>query len=98
MQATNEQILRKTQNNRPEKYHKNYFNHYKDIFKKQWEMINSLLGSEIFRKDHIKLKDNDGNIISSKSEVAEKFNDYQKFSIRRDSAVFYKALMLAVCI
>ena len=52
-----------------QKYHKKYFDQYKDNSKNQWEMINILLGRKLFRKNHIKLRDNDGNIISSTKEV-----------------------------
>ena len=39
-------------------------------------MMNSLLNRKIKQHDTIKLKDKDGNVISSQREVAEKFNNY----------------------
>ena len=58
------------------KHTKKYFDDYKDNSKKQWEMINNLLGRKIYRNDCVRLKGDNGRIISKDTEVAEKFNDY----------------------
>ena len=60
-----------------QKYYKKFFDQHHDNSKKQWQMINSLLNRSSSRKDTtIKLKDKDGNIVSSNSHVAEMFNEY----------------------
>ena len=59
-----------------EKYYKKYFDQYKDNSKKQWQMINNVLGRKVYHKEAIKLKDDEGSLISSSSHVAEKFNDF----------------------
>ena len=58
------------------KYYNKYFDQYKDNSKKQWQMINNVLGRKVYHKETIKLKDGDGNTISSGNAVAEKFNDF----------------------
>ena len=59
-----------------DKYHKAYFDKYKDNSKKQWEMINRLLNRNKKKFEKIKLKGSNGQLITSSSAVAGKFNDY----------------------
>ena len=59
-----------------EKHTKKYFEQHKDNSKKQWEMINKLLGRKIYRNEHLRVKDGNGNILSKNIDVAEKFNEY----------------------
>ena len=59
-----------------DKYHKNYFEQYKENSKKQWQMINSLLNRKNKKSGPIKLQDGEGTSISNPNLVAEKFNDY----------------------
>ena len=58
------------------KYYQKYFNTYKNCSKKQWNMINNLLNRKPKCNSVIKLKDINGNLISSNKEVASKFNEY----------------------
>ncbi len=59
------------------KYYKKYFDQHKENSKKQWQMINSLLNrTKSHKNSTIKLKDSDGNGVSSNSKVAEMFNEY----------------------
>lgn len=59
-----------------DKYHRKYFDQYKDNSKKQWHIINTLLNRKSNRADPIKLHDDNGTLLKSSSEVAEKFNNY----------------------
>ena len=59
-----------------DKYHKKYFETYKDCSKKQWSMINNLLNRKAKSKNSIKLTDSSNTIISSDTGVANAFNDY----------------------
>ncbi len=59
-----------------QKYYKNYFDQHKCNSKKQWQMINSLLNRNKSRSGPIKLKDENGRILSTGTDVATKFNDY----------------------
>ncbi|MCP4491665.1 MAG: hypothetical protein GY820_30820, partial [Gammaproteobacteria bacterium] len=59
-----------------DKYHKKYFDQYKNNSKKQWEMINNLLNRKSKRAGTIKLKDSQGNTLSTSKDVSEKFNTY----------------------
>ncbi len=59
-----------------EKYYKKYFDQHKENSKKQWQMINSLLNRNKSRRGPIKLKDENGRILSTSLDVATKFNDY----------------------
>ena len=59
-----------------DKYFKKYFETHKDNSKKQWQMINNLLNRKVKSREHIKLKNLDGTISSSSSDVASKFNEY----------------------
>ncbi len=59
-----------------ERYYKKFFNEHKENSKKQWEMISSLLNRKPRRSGPIKLKDSNGNISNTSTDVAEKFNEY----------------------
>ena len=59
-----------------ERYYKKYFEQYKNNSKKQWQIMNSLLGRKIYRKESIRLKDCNGNILSNSNDVSENFNNY----------------------
>ena len=59
-----------------DKYYKKYFDQYKNNSKKQWQMINNLLNRKSKRAGTIKLKDSQGNILSTNKDVSEKFNTY----------------------
>ena len=59
-----------------EKYYKKYFERYSNCSRKQWQMINKLLNRKGKTSNSTKLKDYNGNIISTSLDVAEKFNDY----------------------
>lgn len=59
------------------KYHKSYFEKYKDNSRKQWQMINGLLnrnkkGSSMINK----VLDPEGNCITNGDKIAENFNEY----------------------
>ena len=59
------------------KYHKSYFEKYKDNSRKQWQMINDLLNRKTKGKGSInKLIDTDGNIKTKSDEISECFNKY----------------------
>ena len=58
------------------KYYNKFFVQHKENSKKQWQMINGLLNRNSAKTGPIKLSDDDGNMISTPSAVAEKFNDY----------------------
>ena len=57
-------------------YYTNFFNKYSDCSKKQWLMINNLMGRSKTRNSKITLKDSNGNTTKDPAAVAEKFNDY----------------------
>ena len=57
-------------------YYDKFFAQHKENSKKQWQMINGLLNRKSANTGPIKLSDDDGNMISTPSAVAEKFNDY----------------------
>ena len=59
-----------------DKYHKKYFEEYRDNSRKKWSMINSLLNRKNKKSGTIKLKDSDGKVISNRNSVAESFNEY----------------------
>ncbi len=59
-----------------DKYHKQQFEKYKDNSKKQWQMINNLLGRKSRFNAKIRLQDSDGNIKNTDNDVAEHFNSY----------------------
>ena len=59
-----------------DKYHKKYFEEYQYNSKKQWEMINKLLGRKGKQNSKFKLRRDDGNLINSNRDVAEHFNAY----------------------
>ena len=58
------------------KYYKSYFEQYSTNSRKQWQMLNSLLNRQKAKSRKIKLKNENGDIISSPTEVAEHFNHY----------------------
>ena len=59
------------------KYHKSYFEKYKDNSRKQWQMINGLLNRNKKGNSMInKLLDNKGNSITNSQQISENFNDY----------------------
>ena len=57
-------------------YHKKYFNDYKDNSKKQWQMINNLLGRTRGELKINKLVDSKGKTINTPNGIAEHFLDY----------------------
>ena len=59
-----------------DKYHKKYFETYKDCSKKQWSMINSLLNRKSKSTSSYKLKDPNNNLITAEEGVANTFNNY----------------------
>ena len=63
-------------NKAKDKYYKTQFDKYKDCSKKQWQLINTLLGRKSKSHNKIKLQNADGNIINSDKDVAEHFNSY----------------------
>ena len=58
------------------KFYNKYFENHNSNSKKQWRMINSLLNRHVRRSEKLKLKDANGNIISSPLHVAENFNNF----------------------
>ena len=59
------------------KYHKSYFEKYKENSRKQWQMINSLLNRNKNGKTKInKLVNENGDTISNSEEISENFNKY----------------------
>ena len=58
------------------KYYKKFFDEHRDNSKKQWQVINSLLNRNAKYSGPIRLKDENGNILSQNSDVAAKFNEY----------------------
>ena len=58
------------------KYHKKYFDEHKDNSKKQWQMINSILGRKNRTKCVNKLIDKNGNLVNTPTAIADNFNDY----------------------
>ncbi len=58
------------------KYYTKLFNQHSNNSKKQWQMINKLLNRNIKHHGPIKLKDEQGNILSTHSDVAARFNEY----------------------
>ena len=58
------------------KYRKSYFEKYKDDSRKQWQMINELLGRKRKSVRTNKLIDSDGNISSTPVSIANSFNEY----------------------
>ena len=49
---------------------------HKDNSRKQWQMINNILNRGSKNLDSIKLHDDDGNLISSHAQVANRFNSF----------------------
>ena len=58
------------------KYHKKYFDEHRENSKKQWQMINSLLGRKNNSKSIKKLIDPNGTVINTPSIIAENFNNF----------------------
>ena len=58
------------------KYHKSYFEKYKNNSRKQWQMINSLLNRKSKTIDVGKIIDNEGNVANTPSAIADSFNKY----------------------
>ena len=59
------------------KYYKRFFDEHSENSKKQWQMINGLLNRNCKHTNGpIKLKDEHGNILSTHSDVAARFNEY----------------------
>ena len=59
------------------KYHKKYFEKYKDNSRKQWQMINSLLNRNKKGNGFInRIVDLDGNSKNKSDDIAESFNKY----------------------
>ena len=57
------------------KYHKSYFEKYKDNSRKQWQMINGLLNRNKIGHSMInKLLDNKGNSKTNSQQISENFN------------------------
>ena len=59
-----------------QRYYKKYFDQHSSNSKKQWKMINNLLNRTKSRSGPIKLKDENGQILSTNIDVATKFNNY----------------------
>ena len=53
------------------KYHEKYFNEHKSNSKKQWEMINKLLGRKYQKKNISKLIDDNGNITNDLKVISK---------------------------
>jgi len=66
----------KHKNNAKRRYYKKYFDEHSDNSRKQWQMINSVLNRTKKNTGINKLVDENGNVASNSSEIAEKFNDY----------------------
>ena len=58
------------------KYYKKYFDEHKENSKKQWQMINNLLGRNNTAKSINRLIDKKGDVINTSTAIAENFNDY----------------------
>ena len=59
------------------KYHKAYFEKYKENSRKQWQMINGLLNRNKRGNGHIsRIVENDGTTRTKSNEIAESFNKY----------------------
>ena len=58
------------------RYYKKYFDEHSDNSRKQWQLINSVLNRTNKKNGINKLVDQDGNVASSPTEIAEKFNNY----------------------
>ena len=58
------------------KHYKKYFEQYSNNSKKQWQMINTLLNRNNKKVNIPKLQDSDGNVVSTPTAIAEKFNNY----------------------
>ena len=59
-----------------DKYYKKYFEEHQCNSKKQWQMINKLLGRKASQSSNTKLRKSDGTLINSSQDVAEHFNNY----------------------
>ena len=57
-------------------YYKQFFEEHSENSKKQWQVINGLLNRNAKYSGSIKLKDENGNVISHNPDVAARFNDY----------------------
>ena len=71
-----DKFCKKHINNAKIKYRKSYFEKYKDDSRKQWQMINELLGRKRKSVSINKLVDCNGNISSTPSSIANSFNEY----------------------
>ena len=58
------------------KYYKKYFDEHCKNFRKQWQMINSILKRNVKKASISKLIDQEGNVASNSRDIAEKFNEY----------------------
>ena len=58
------------------KYRKAYFDKYQFDSRKQWQMMNSLLGRKKKTSDINKLVNSDGTTVNSPSSIADSFNTY----------------------
>ena len=58
------------------KYYAHLFNKYRDNSKKQWQTINNLLNRTKPKTTNMRLKDDNGNVTSNPSDIAEQFNCY----------------------
>ena len=59
-----------------DKFYKKQFDKYSNCSKKQWQIINKLLNRKLRPSSSMKLKDSNGNYLSTGVDVAEKFNEY----------------------
>ena len=57
-------------------YYKKFFDEHQDNSKKQWQLINGLLNRHIRSHENIKLKDEQGRLLTKSQDVAERFNEY----------------------
>ena len=66
----------KHKNTAKSRYYKKYFLEYSDDSRKQWQLINSVLNRNRKKAGISKLVDQDGNVASNPTDIAEKFNEY----------------------
>ena len=58
------------------KYYRKYFDEHCENFRKQWQMINSILKRNVKKATISRLIDQEGNVASNSRDIAEKFNEY----------------------
>ena len=58
------------------KYYKKYFNDHRENSAKQWKMINKLLNRGMTEKTTIQIKNENGELVTNSTKIAELFNSY----------------------